>query len=121
MLTDDVKCEIVVPRQAVVPHPSITAMPAALALFAIAISTGWGATALIPEGDSYARVSPGAGAWLLAFAFALAGADALARWNLGPLARVVVLLGVGLALWAALASTREAVGSGDCSRSSYSN
>ena len=34
MLTDDVKCEIVVPRQAVVPHPSITAMPAALALFA---------------------------------------------------------------------------------------
>ncbi len=32
MLTDDVKCEVVVPWQAVVPHPTTAAVPAALAL-----------------------------------------------------------------------------------------
>lgn len=76
----------------------------ALALATIAVTLGWGATALIPEGDTYARVSPGAGAWLLVFTSALAAADALARWHLGPLARVAILAGVGLALWAILAS-----------------
>ncbi|WP_375142761.1 ABC transporter permease [Pelagibacterium sp. 26DY04] len=75
-----------------------------LALGALAIAVGLGATALIPEGDTYARVSPGAGVWILVFAFALAVTDALARFNLKPLARVAVLIGVAAALGAILVS-----------------
>lgn len=75
-----------------------------LALGALAIAVGLGATALIPEGDTYARVSPGAGVWILVFAFALAVTDALARFSLKPLARVAVLIGVAAALGAILVS-----------------
>lgn len=86
-----------------------------LALGALAIGAGLGASALIAQGDTYARVSPGAGVWLLVFVFALAATDALARFSLKPLARVAVLIGVAAVLglilisglWDDLAVMRE--------------
>jgi osmoprotectant transport system permease protein len=58
---------------------------------------------LTPEGNTIARVSPGAGFWVLVFAFALVAADALIRMKLRPLPRIGVLLlvsaAVGLMLW----------------------
>jgi len=60
-----------------------------LALLFIAI--GHAGTFLTPPGDRIARVSPGAGFWLLIFAFALLAADAIARLKLKPWARLGVL------------------------------
>ncbi len=77
---------------------------ASLALIALAVAVGMGASALIPEGDTYARVSPGSGVWIMVFAFALAATDALARLKLGPFARVGILIGVAVVLWGILAS-----------------
>ena len=77
---------------------------ASLALIALAVAVGLGASALIPEGDTYARVSPGSGVWIMVFAFALAATDALARLKLGPFARVGILIGVAAVLWGILAS-----------------
>ena len=77
---------------------------ASLALIALAVAVGMGASALIPEGDTYARVSPGSGVWIMVFAFALAATDALARLKLGPFARVGILIGVAAVLWGILAS-----------------
>lgn len=74
---------------------------ATIAVLAVAI--GRSATFLTPEGNTLARVAPGGGFWLLAFAFALMLADALTRRQLGPLARVAILAaiaaGFGLLLW----------------------
>ncbi|AEQ52290.1 ABC transporter permease [Pelagibacterium halotolerans] len=75
-----------------------------LALIALAVAVGLGSSALIPEGDSYARVSPGSGVWIMVFAFALAATDALARLRLGPFARVGILIAVAAVLWGILAS-----------------
>ncbi|WP_421951221.1 ABC transporter permease [Pelagibacterium sp.] len=75
-----------------------------LALVALAVAVGIGSTASIPEGDSYARVSPGSGVWIMVFAFALAATDALARLRLGPFARVGILIAVAAVLWGILAS-----------------
>jgi osmoprotectant transport system permease protein len=75
-----------------------------LALVALAVAVGLGSSALIPEGDSFARVSPGSGVWIMVFAFALAATDALARLRLGPFARVGILIAVAVILWIILAS-----------------
>ncbi|WP_417584751.1 ABC transporter permease [Pelagibacterium sp.] len=75
-----------------------------LALVALALAVGLGASALIPEGDTYARVSPGSGVWIMVFAFALAATDALARLRLGPFVRVGILVAVAGVLWMILAS-----------------
>lgn len=87
----------------------------ALALLGLAIAVGVGASGQIPEGDSYARVSPGGAFWLLVFVFALAGADGLARLGLKPLVRIgavaviaAVLAGIlASGLWDDLAAMRE--------------
>ncbi|QDZ09587.1 ABC transporter permease [Devosia ginsengisoli] len=63
---------------------------------------GWSATYLTPEGDTFARVSPGAGFWLLVFAFALLVTDALTRLKLKPLVRIGILLVVAIAAAALL-------------------
>lgn len=63
---------------------------------------GWSASYLTPEGDTFARVSPGAGFWLLVFAFALLVTDALTRLRLKPLVRIGILLVVALAAAALL-------------------
>ncbi|MEQ8445911.1 MAG: ABC transporter permease [Pelagibacterium sp.] len=75
-----------------------------IALVALALAVGIGSSALIPEGDTYARVSPGSGVWIMVFAFALALTDALARLRLGPFTRVGILIAVALVLWGILAS-----------------
>ncbi|MCR6673381.1 ABC transporter permease [Devosia ginsengisoli] len=63
---------------------------------------GWSASYLTPEGDTFARVSPGAGFWLLVFAFALLVTDALTRLKLKPLVRIGILLVVAIAVAALL-------------------
>jgi osmoprotectant transport system permease protein len=72
---------------------------AAAALLALAVLIGVAALYLTPEGNSYARVSPASGFWLMLFAFALAAADALTRLQLTPLARIGALAVVAGAMW----------------------
>lgn len=69
-------------------------------LAALIVFIGRAASYLTPEGDTLARVSPGAGFWLMLFAFALLAADSLARLRLPPLLRLAVLglVAAGLAL-----------------------
>ncbi|CAK7257843.1 MULTISPECIES: ABC transporter permease [unclassified Shinella] len=67
------------------------------ALLALAILVGLSARHLTPSENTYARVSPASGFWLLSFAFALLTADALARLRLSPLARVALLAAVAAA------------------------
>lgn len=87
-------------------YRSATVLRLLWSLFALGILfvlVGQAATHLIPEGNSYARVSPGGGFWLWLFASALMLADALARLKLPPLARVGILIlvaaGIGVLLW----------------------
>ncbi|MBF9196194.1 ABC transporter permease [Microvirga terrestris] len=54
---------------------------------AIGISAGF----VTPAGNTFARVSPAIGFWLLALAFALLAADALTRLRLGPWGRLGAL------------------------------
>src|SRR5690606_18188295 len=75
-----------------------------VALAAITVAIGRAASYLTPEGDSLARVSPGAGFWLLLFAFALLAADALTRMRLTPLQYVGILALVGAGVAAILAA-----------------
>jgi len=63
---------------------------------------GQSATYLTPPDNSFARVSPGAGFWLLTFAFALMVTDALTRLKFGPWLRIAILAGVALVLAALL-------------------
>src|SRR5690606_32123888 len=64
---------------------------------------GRAASHLTPDGDTFARVAPGAGFWMMLFAFALLAADALTRQRLAPLLRIAILAAVaaaiGLILW----------------------
>jgi len=87
--------------------PTRAALAVALAgALAVIVAAGLAAGALTPEGDRLARVSLGAGFWLLLLAFALAAADALARlrpslalrWGLlvGAVAAAALVLGSGL-------------------------
>ncbi|MGV8854296.1 MAG: ABC transporter permease [Devosia sp.] len=59
---------------------------------------GQSAAFLTPEGNTFARVSPGAGFWLLVFAFALLVTDALTRLRFKPLTRIAMLLAVSAAM-----------------------
>lgn len=87
----------------------------------VALTLGWAAGGLLPEGNRFARVSVGGGAWLLFAAFALSTGDALVRLRLGPAARLLVLaLALGaLALllisgdWANLSIMKEYAGRAD--------
>jgi osmoprotectant transport system permease protein len=67
-------------------------------LAVLLVAVGHAADFLTPEGDRLARVSPGAGFWLLVFAFALLVADALTRLRLRPWLRIGILLLVAAAL-----------------------
>lgn len=61
-----------------------------LAMLAFAIGNAAGF--LTPEGNNYARVSPGSGFWLLGAAFALLATDCLARLRPPPWARIAILM-----------------------------
>ncbi|SMC76440.1 ABC transporter permease [Rhizobium sp. RU36D] len=66
---------------------------AAATLAILAISIGISGRFLSPEGNSYARVSPASGFWILTVAFALVAADAITRLRPRPAVRVVLLAG----------------------------
>jgi osmoprotectant transport system permease protein len=75
-----------------------------VALCVLAVLIGLSASHLTPPENTYARVSPASGFWMLSFAFALVTADALARLKLSPLARVALLAAVAAAVAALLMS-----------------
>lgn len=62
-----------------------------VSIVALALLVGLSAGHLTPPDNTYARVSPASGFWLLTFAFALLTADALARLRPPPLLRVGLL------------------------------
>ena len=62
-----------------------------VALVALGVCIGLAAGHLTPDGNTYARVSPAYGFWVLAFVFALMVADAMTRLRLGPVVRVAML------------------------------
>lgn len=74
-----------------------------MVLAALFLGLGLSASYLTPEGDTFARVAPGTGFWLLTFAFALLVTDALTRLRFKPVARIAILLGtisaMALLLW----------------------
>ncbi|ESZ76323.1 ABC transporter permease [Mesorhizobium sp. L103C105A0] len=69
-----------------------------VALAALAILIGVAGTFLTPDGNTFARISPASGFWLLIFAFTLLLADVLTRLNLSPPARIGVLVLAALAI-----------------------
>ncbi|WP_104665242.1 ABC transporter permease [Ensifer adhaerens] len=80
---------------AAVRSPAVLRLVAAfVALATLALGIGVAATHLTPEGNTYARVSPASGFWIMLFAFGLLAADALTRLRPAPFVRVVVLVAV---------------------------
>ncbi|WP_208646395.1 ABC transporter permease [Mesorhizobium waimense] len=69
-----------------------------VALAALAILIGVAGSFLTPVGNTFARVSPASGFWLLIFAFTLLLADVLTRLNPSPWARVGVLVVAAVAI-----------------------
>ncbi len=74
------------------------------ALVALAILIGTAGGFLTPAGNTFARIAPASGFWLLIFAFTLLLADVLTRLDLSPWARVGVLVVAVLAIGALLVS-----------------
>lgn len=77
---------------------------ALIGLVALAVFAGIAATAITPENNSYARVSPASGFWLLLAGFLLLATDAIARLQPRPIVRVALLAG-GLSALAAFLSS----------------
>ncbi len=75
-----------------------------VALAALALLIGVAGSFLTPEGNSFARISPASGFWLLIFAFTLLLADGLTRLNLSPSARIGVLVVAAAAIGLLLVS-----------------
>jgi osmoprotectant transport system permease protein len=78
--------------------PLVRLGAASLGLCVIFPAVGWSAGYVTPSGDTFARVSPSVGFWLLALAFALLAADALTRLRFGPWARLAALAAAAGAL-----------------------
>jgi len=77
---------------------------AAVALLALLILVGQTAAYLTPPGNALARVSPGAGFWVLLFGFLLLAADALTRLRLKPWPRIGILVLAAIAVGAIMLS-----------------
>ncbi|WP_376704769.1 ABC transporter permease [Mesorhizobium sp. ISC25] len=75
-----------------------------VALGALALLIGVAGSFLTPAGNTFARISPASGFWLLIFAFTLLLADVLTRLNLSPQARVGVLVVAAAAIGLLLVS-----------------
>ncbi|MBZ9798165.1 ABC transporter permease [Mesorhizobium sp. ES1-4] len=75
-------------------------------LVAVALLIGVAGTFLTPAGNTFARVSPASGFWILIFAFTLLLADVLTRLDLSPWARMGVLVVAALAIGLLLISGR---------------
>ncbi|MDE1157100.1 MAG: ABC transporter permease [Neorhizobium sp.] len=101
--------------------PSVRLIAAAIVLIAILTAIGLSATFLTPAGNTYARVSPASGFWLLLFSFALLAADAIARLSPPPWLRLVFLAVAGVVLavflmsglWSGLSIMKEFSGRAD--------
>ena len=76
----------------------------AAALLAVLLALGAAATHLTPPDNTLARVAPSVGFWLMALAFALMLADALARMNPALWLRWLILAGAVAAIGAILGS-----------------
>jgi osmoprotectant transport system permease protein len=84
--------------------PALLRLGAAVtALVALAVLAGIAAFHLTPPENSYVRVSPASGFWVLIFAFSLLATDALTRLKLMPMARIGALAAVAGAIWLLLA------------------
>lgn len=75
-----------------------------VALTSLALLIGVSGSYLTPDGNTFARISPASGFWLLIFAFTLLLADVLTRLQLSPAGRVAVLGLAAAAIWLLLAS-----------------
>ncbi|MER9056546.1 ABC transporter permease [Mesorhizobium sp. M0213] len=75
-----------------------------VALAALALLIGVAGSFLTPAGNTFARISPASGFWLLIFAFTLLLADVLTRLNLLPQARIGVLVVAAAAIGLLLVS-----------------
>jgi len=75
-----------------------------VALVALTLLIGVAGGFLTPAGNTFARVAPASGFWLLIFAFTLLLADVLSRLNLSPWSRVGVLIIAAVAIAALLVS-----------------
>jgi osmoprotectant transport system permease protein len=70
----------------------------AAALIWLAILIGLVPAFVVTPGNTYARVSPATGFWMLTFAFAVLTTDAIAKLSLGPFARLAILAATAAAL-----------------------
>ncbi|MBN9547652.1 MAG: ABC transporter permease, partial [Alphaproteobacteria bacterium] len=85
--------------------PLILRLAASLiVLVALSVLIGVAGGFLTPAGNTFARVAPASGFWLLIFAFTLVLADVLTRLDLSPWARVGVLVLAALAIAVLLVS-----------------
>ncbi|MDX8525694.1 ABC transporter permease [Mesorhizobium sp. MSK_1335] len=92
---------------ALIRTPLILRLAASIvALVALTILIGVAGGFLTPAGNTFARVAPASGFWLLIFAFTLLLADVLTRLDLSPWSRVGVLMLATLAITALLVSGR---------------
>jgi osmoprotectant transport system permease protein len=76
----------------------------AVTLALLVVAVGMAASFVMPEGNSYARVSPGSGVWVMLAALLLAIADCVTRLRPHPLFRIVLLV-VAIAGAAAVLTT----------------
>lgn len=84
--------------------PALRLGAGAAALLAVLLALGGAATHLTPPDNTLARVAPSVGFWLMALAFALMLADALARMNPALWLRWLILAGAVVAIGAILGS-----------------
>lgn len=75
-----------------------------VAILLLAVLVGLSAGHLTPPENTYARVAPASGFWLLGFAFALVAADALTRLRPSPYVRIGLLVAVAAAVAGLLVS-----------------
>lgn len=64
---------------------------AAAMVVVVTLALGWAAHEQIQPGNTYARVSPGSGYWLLLFGLSLTAVDAIAKLKPSPMARLLLL------------------------------
>lgn len=96
---------VIVGLIALIKTPTLVRLAASLAALAgLAVFIGVAALHLTPPGNTYARVSPASGFWLLLFAFSLLMTDAFTRLRPAPLVRVVSLVAVAALLIVILSS-----------------
>ncbi|WP_210494176.1 ABC transporter permease [Microvirga antarctica] len=72
-------------------QPPLRLAAAAIGMALLFPAIGWAASYLTPPGNTFARVSPAAGFWLIGLALALLLADCLTRLRFGPWERLASL------------------------------